>query len=66
MFEKRKKLTKLGIRVGTLGRPEPFGNWDWEFGVGAVNFSSSFSLYLRWAAVPLQSGCLPGVHLIKL
>lgn len=35
---------------------------DWGVGVGAVNFSSllsfssGFSLYLRCAAVPLQSG----------
>lgn len=47
-------------RVGTLRRPETLRNW--EFGIGAVGFrtlcgySSGFSLYLRFAAVPLQSG----------
>jgi hypothetical protein len=36
VFEMRKKLTKWGIRVGTLERPEQFWNWglgSWSWGL---------------------------------
>lgn len=59
MFEKRKNLTCWGLG-GMPGRPEPLRNWG--LGVGALSFrsfgscGSGFLLYLRYAAVPLQSG----------
>ena len=66
MFEKR-KIWQFGEWMwgiwGWVGL-KFWGIGDWESGVGAVDYQSlggcgsGFSLYLRYAAVPLQSGSL--------